>query len=319
MSTPPPVSRNDFADVPLAHDPRELWRSRPRSRLVRVSLVAIALLVVYAWTSGDVVVDDLFGARRAANLERFLSVDVVPFELREGGVGLPRYLGWVWDLGLDRGFAGALATLAISILAITIAGLAALALAFLAARNVAQANPFEATGRPASAVVRFAWRALSASTRVACVFLRAIPEYVWAFLFLAILGPSAWPAILALAIHNTGILGKLFAETVENLEPRPLGALRTLGGTRARIVVSAVLPLSASRFLLYVFYRFETCVREATVLGMLGVVSLGYWIQDARSRQFYDQMVAFVALGALIVLAADLFSALVRAKLRRAR
>ena len=59
-------------------------------------------------------------------------------------------------------------------------------------------------------------------------------------------------------------------------------------------------------------------MREATVLGMLGVVSLGYWIQDARARQFYDQMILFVMLGAVIVLVADLFSALVRSKLRRA-
>jgi phosphonate transport system permease protein len=155
-------------------------------------------------------------------------------------------------------------------------------------------------------------------TRALLIFLRAIPEYVWAFLFLAMLGASAWPAILALGLHNSGILGKLGAETVENLDPRPLRALRGIGATRAQIALSAIFPLSLSRYLLYVFYRFETCVREATVLGMLGVVSLGYWIQDARSRQFYDQMVLFVALGALIVLAADLFSALVRSRLRKA-
>jgi phosphonate transport system permease protein len=79
------------------------------------------------------------------------------------------------------------------------------------------------------------------------------------------------------------------------------------------------MPLVLGRFLMYFFYRFETCVREATVLGMLGVVSLGYWIQDARSKQFYDEMVFFVALGALIVLAADLLSAFARTSLRRMR
>ena len=78
------------------------------------------------------------------------------------------------------------------------------------------------------------------------------------------------------------------------------------------------LPLAANRFLLYFFYRFETCVREATVLGMLGVVSLGYWIQDARAKQFYDEMVVFVGLGALLVLTADIASAIVRRALRRA-
>jgi len=81
----------------------------------------------------------------------------------------------------------------------------------------------------------------------------------------------------------------------------------------------AVLPLALPRFLLYFFYRFETCVREATVLGMLGVVSLGYWIQEARARQTYDELLLFVGLGALLVLAADAVSIAARGWLRRAR
>ena len=60
----------------------------------------------------------------------------------------------------------------------------------------------------------------------------------------------------------------------------------------------------------------ETCVREATVLGMLGVVSLGYWIQDARAKQYYDEMILLVAVGAAIVLVADLASALARRYVR---
>ena len=60
-------------------------------------------------------------------------------------------------------------------------------------------------------------------------------------------------------------------------------------------------------------------MREATGLGMLGVVSLGYWIQDSRAKQYYDEMVVFVALGAALVLTADLASAIVRRALRRAR
>jgi len=132
------------------------------------------------------------------------------------------------------------------------------------------------------------------------------------------LGPSAWPAVLALAIHNSGILGKLGAETIENLDPRTLRALRQLGCTRSQIAGAAVLPMFLGRFLLYFFYRFETCVREATVLGMLGVASLGYWIQDSRTRQFYDEMLFFVVLGASIVLVADLVSVLARWLVRRA-
>ena len=90
-----------------------------------------------------------------------------------------------------------------------------------------------------------------------------------------------------------------------------------MGATRSQVALLAATPLSFSRFLLYVFYRFETCVREATVLGMLGVVSLGYWIEDARTKQYYDEMALYLCCGALLVLVVDLLSAVARRALRR--
>jgi len=296
-----------------------LRRARPRSTLLRVSIVALGALVAYAWLGGDIHVDDLFTARRYENLVRFATLDVVPFALRDTDWGASDYLAYAWGLALDRGLTGLGATLSISVLAIALAAAGGLALAFLAARNVATAAPFgERVLHDRSRAGAAAWTLLSSAVRGALILLRAIPEYVWAFLLLAMFGTSAWPAVLALAIHNSGILGKLDAETVENLDPRPLAALRNAGGTRAQIAWLGALPLAANRLLLYFFYRFETCVREATVLGMLGVVSLGYWIQDSRAKQYYDEMIVFVALGAGLVLAADLASALVRRMLRRA-
>jgi phosphonate transport system permease protein len=150
------------------------------------------------------------------------------------------------------------------------------------------------------------------------IFLRSIPEYVWAFLAIALIGPSAWPAVLALALHNAGILGKLDAEVVENLERPSLEALRGLGARRGQLAVFGILPAVLGRWLLFFFYRWETCVREATVLGMLGIVSLGYFIQDARARNQYDTMFLLVLVGAAIVLLGDLVSALARRVVRRA-
>jgi phosphonate transport system permease protein len=308
-----------------------LRRERPRSRLVRWSAIAFLVLAAWAWTSGDIQVGDLLNARRLENLERFLREDAVPFPLRGKPSDLGAYSAWAGELFRDRGLLGSVQTLAISVLAITLAGIGAVVLAPFAARNVASHDPFPPPSGPERDAVelrgielvrerrrRRAWSCLSASTRAFLILLRAIPEYVWAFLLLAILGPNAWPAILALAIHNAGILGKLGAETIENLEAAPLRALRGLGAGRAQVTLAAAAPLALPRFLLYFFYRFETCVREATVLGLLGVVSLGYWIQDARGRHYYDEMLFFVALGAGIVLLGDLTSAAVRSFLRRA-
>jgi phosphonate transport system permease protein len=288
-------------------------RERPRARLIRWSLVVLGALVLWAWTCGDVDATALFDARRLANLRSFLRDDAQPFPLRGRDFSLSVLAAWARGLMASRGLSGSLQTLAISVLAISLAASGGLLLAPFAARNLAARRPFE-TRRQGEGF----WPAVGWLARALLIFLRAIPEYVWAFLLLAMLGPSAWPAVLALAVHNAGILGKLGAETVENLDAAPLRSLSWLGGRRSQIALFGVTPLALTRFLLYFFYRFETCVREATVLGLLGVVSLGYWIQDARARHFYDEMLFFVALGAGIVLLGDLLSAAARAYLRRA-
>ena len=92
-----------------------------------------------------------------------------------------------------------------------------------------------------------------------------------------------------------------------------------LGAERRQIYILAAVPMALPRFLLYFFYRFETCVREATVLGMLGVISLGYYIDEARTNRFYGEMLLLVAFGVGIVLLGDLISHLARALARRAR
>jgi phosphonate transport system permease protein len=286
--------------------------------VVRVSVIALAALAVWSWSCGEIDPAELLSARRLDNVRRFVERDALPAPMRAadwtwGEVGV-----WAADVFVERGARAAAATLGISVLAIVLAALLAMLVAPFAARTLMTRDPYLVRpGRPAAAGL--AWRAVSTAVRTALIFLRAIPEYVWAFLFLAMLGPNAWPAVLALAIHNAGILGRLGADTVENLDVAPLRSLRMLGAGRRQLAVLAVLPLALGRFLLYFFYRFETCVREATVLGMLGVVSLGYWIQDARGRQTYDEMILLVALGALLVLAADVLSMVARSWVRSAR
>jgi len=149
------------------------------------------------------------------------------------------------------------------------------------------------------------------------VFARAVPEYIWAFLLLILLGANAWPAVLALAIHNAGILGKLASEVIEDLDHAPLAALRASGASRSQIAVTAIAPLVFNRTLLFFFYRWETCVRDATILGLLGIVSLGYWIQDARARNHYDEMFLLILIGAALVMISDIVSAIARESVRR--
>ncbi|MCH2105621.1 MAG: ABC transporter permease subunit [Planctomycetes bacterium] len=292
-----------------------LYKSRPRSRFVQLTLWSFGLFTLLTWLSGVIQPASFLTARRLENLERFLTVDIVPAPLREGGFDLGALITWTQGVLLDHGLDALLATLAISVLAIVLAMLLSWLFAPLAAATLSTRRPFDAT--PGQDL--FGWRALRLVTRAVMILLRSIPEYVLAFLLLAILGPNhAWPAVLALALHNSGILGRLGAETIENLDPQPLRTLTAIGAPRRSLLVSAVFPLALGRYLLYFFYRFETCVREATVLGMLGVVSLGYYIQQARGKMYYDEMLLLILLGAGIVIASDILSAVARRYLRTA-
>ena len=193
-----------------------------------------------------------------------------------------------------NGLQAAATTLAIAIAAIALAGFGAAALALPATRTFATPEAYVPHARPRSWSRRAVWGACVWTTRALLFLLRAIPEYIWAFLFVAIVGPSPWAAVLALALHNAGGPGKLNAEVAENLPPATLSSLRALGASRRQVAFAGILPALAPRFLLFFFYRWETCVREATVLGMLGIISLGFLIQDARTRQYYDVMFALI-------------------------
>ena len=296
----------------------ELWRRRPRSRFARASVGVAIACVAAAWASGDIALGDLFTDRRWANLERFVFHEAVPRPLRDSDFSWSVLTDWLGDLLTERGWHACLATLAIAVLAIALAGAWAALAAPWATRTLAKPEPYvDVAGARRRPLASAAWTTLRNFLRVTFVLMRAIPEYVWAFLLLAALGANAWPAVLALAVHNAGILGRLGSETLENLDARPLVALRALGASRAQITWAALRPLGLPRALIYFFYRFESCVREATVLGMLGVVSLGYWIQDARTRGRYDELLVFVALGAVLILIADVISQVVRRSLER--
>ena len=268
---------------------KQLWQRRQRSKLVRLTIVLAAIATAWAWMFSDITFTDLFTEQRVKNWNRFWTKDAVP--------DAPNGFGaWLGEQMSAYGYKALFATFAISVAAIFIAGASGLLLSFGAARTIGGLQPS-----------RF-----SPVIRMICIVLRAIPEYVLAFLLLAIFGATAWPAILALAIHNAGILGRLGGEVVENLPSRPLQSLDALGASRLKLATNAVFPMGIARYLLYFFYRFETCVREATILGMLGVISLGYYVVEARAHNDYDQMLLLICLGAVLVFLADVISDVAR-------
>jgi len=290
---------------------RALHKRRTRDRFLRWSLIGVGCLVAYSLVAGEFYLSDLIDTKSRQNFARFWE-----FVSEPDAPGSPRAEARA-AIYADTS-AAALTTLWISIASIVLAGAGASILSGFAARNLANPEPFiDASRRPArwrSAL----WAASVWSTRGFLIFARAIPEYIWAFLLIGLFGLGAWPAVLALALHNLGILGRLGAETIENQSASTPAALRALGASRTKIYANALAPNALPRWLVYFFYRWETCVREATVLGMLGITSLGYLIMnEARPRELFDVMIALTLIGAGLVFLADLISALIRWRLRK--
>jgi phosphonate transport system permease protein len=294
-----------------------LHRERPRRPFVTWSIRMMAVIVAVSWWVGDFNPAGWLTDRRVTNLQRFLG-ELQPWPVRQEGWDSLQVLNWARDLWSSQGAEAFVATLAISVVAIVLAGGMGALSSLFAARNLANAEPVLPSGCRPGKGRKFGWQVVNASTRAGLVIIRAVPEYVWAFLFMALFGANALPMVLALALHNAGILGKLSAELIENLDNQSLPALRAAGASRFQMVWAGILPLTLPRFLLYFFYRWETCVREATVLGMLGMASLGLLIVDSRARNRYDEMIFFILLGAVLVMLGDLVSAMLRRYIRKA-
>ena len=116
------------------------------------------------------------------------------------------------------------------------------------------------------------WRAPS---RLLLNALRSTPELVWASLLLIAAGLGPFAGSLALGLHTSGVLGRLFAEAIENAAPDPAFALRTRGVGEGRIFLYATLPQVLPQLLSYTLYRWENNIRAAAVLGVVGAGGLG--------------------------------------------
>ena len=114
-----------------------------------------------------------------------------------------------------------------------------------------------------------------APTRLLLIALRSVPELVWATLLLISAGLGPMAGTLALAVHTTGVLGRLFAEAIENAAPGPGFALRAQGVGNGRVLLYATLAQVLPQLLSYTLYRWENNIRAAAVLGVVGAGGLG--------------------------------------------
>jgi phosphonate transport system permease protein len=141
---------------------------------------------------------------------------------------------------------------------------------------------------------------------------RAINEIVFALLFVVAVGLGPFAGVMALFIHNTGIVAKLFSEAVEAIDPRPVEGIRATGAHRLHEVVFGVVPQVIPLWSSFTLYRFETNVRSATVLGIVGAGGIGQSLfENIRSFQ-YPETAAIILIVVASVMIIDMTSAQLR-------
>ncbi len=257
------------------------WWARPRL-LPLYGMVAVFVVWVPVQTSW-------------ANVTRFFTHDIVPYPLRvaapAGGPALAALGEWSLTLLRDQALPGVLATWLLGQIALVVTGAVTLLL-------------FPAISR------RFVPAPLRAAGNVLLVVLRSTPEYILAYLFLQVWGPSMLPAILALSLHNGGIIATLTGRHADSL-PLRQDAPRGLD-----LYSYEVLPRLYGQFLAFLFYRWEIIMRETAILGMLGVRTLGFYVDSALSELRFDRVLVLLIVTALLNIAVDTFSRRLRQRLR---
>ncbi|MCF8198172.1 MAG: phosphonate ABC transporter, permease protein PhnE [Sulfuritalea sp.] len=141
---------------------------------------------------------------------------------------------------------------------------------------------------------------------------RAINEMVFAMLFVVAVGLGPFAGVLALFVHTTGILAKLFSEAVEAIDPHPVEGIRATGATVLEEIVFGVIPQVLPLWISYSLYRFESNVRSATVVGMVGAGGIGVILWEIIRGFYYAETCAVMIIIVATVSMIDLVSAQIR-------
>ena len=246
--------------------PEHPWRAR-------ITLAALAALVAASFASLDLQWRALAAPDAAARMAEFVAGFFPP----QGAAAFVARLG-----------GAAAETVAMSAIGTLLAAAAGLALAL-----------------PAALAPRGALhRVVRGATRLVLNTLRAVPELVWASVMVIAAGLGPLPGTLALAAHTTGVLGRLFAEAIENLPPGPVRALRDNGVPAAAAFLYATLPQALAQLVSYTLYRWENNIRAAAVLGVVGAGGLGqmlhYHLSLFQMRETASVLAAMLAIVALV-------------------
>ena len=279
------------------HDPAALReKARETSRAsVLVLLGSLAALWLWSYRGSEVDMGLLFSA--------------------EGGGALFEYAARLFPPDLSRktvadAAAGAWETFAISLMGTLLAAVIALSLVFFGSRNLAYAGLlYEMETRRGLVMLR---RVPYLAARAVLNLLRTVPEMLWALVFVFLVGLGPFPGVLALGVHTGGVLGKLFAEVLEDVDLQPVESLQSTGAGKLQILFYGILPQALPQFVSYTLYRWEVNIRVAAVLGFVGAGGLGQRIHIAISLFHEQQLLTLLMVLYVLVTGVDYLSAYLR-------
>ncbi len=174
-------------------------------------------------------------------------------------------------------------------------------LSFLAAKNLMLGT---VAGRVVYAMVRLIFNVL-----------RAFEPMLLALLFVLMVGIGPFPGVLALGLHSVGMLGKLFSESIEAIDPGPVEAIQACGGNRFQVIWYGVLPQVAPTFLAFSIYRWDINIRMSIILGIVGAGGIGYCLLQYLNLLQYSKVSTAFILILIVVTALDSASAWLRTRL----
>lgn len=223
-------------------------------------------------------------------------------ELVKGAPWMADFIGRMFPPNWE--FMGKLVVPAIETIQIAIWGtllgvVLAVPVCFLAARNIT----------PNGAVFHFMRQVLNIA--------RGINEIILALIFVAAVGLGPFPGVLALALHGAGMLGKFFAESIEEIDQGPIEALRSTGAGPIQIIVFGVMPQVITAWIAVILYRFETNLRQATVLGMVGAGGIGFELVGSMKLFQYQDTATCILVIVVMVMTADFISSKLRARIQQ--
>ena len=222
-------------------------------------------------------------------------VPVLAFSHLFGGVKQPQSIAY-WFYRIDTYLTLLWQTVQMAVLATVMGFTGAFVLSFLASRNLVRN----------SVAFWFMRRLLEV--------MRSVPQVVLAFIFVWPFGIGPLAGILAIGIHTTGALGKLFSEVNENADMRPLEGMRAAGANWLEVVRYGMAPQVLPGFLSYALLRFEINVRSSTIIGFVGAGGIGQEFKRVIGFNIYEEVSAIAILILIIVMLLDLASERIRAR-----